>query len=589
MIVDPIGMMAPDIGHGEIEHVLGALTLGWNRRKFEYVRQFEQNLAKRAGLPHAFAASSHVAAVHLALIALGAGPGTEVLVPSLVDKGIVGGVLYCGAKVVPCDMHPQTLCLDPESVRQRLSAKTRILIISDFFGHMPDMDMFHALAKEYNIRLLVASSWVLGGNSPSLADKGQDTVFVLGFDHYQVMNCGGGGMVLSADKQVMDKVRQLGMLRQDGGSEQYGISGFDYQMPNLTAALGVGCLEKMDTMLAAFSKIASWYRDLLANTGGERFMLRLPADCLCPAVPLLRVEQGQRKDFLEYLEKHNVFAIPVDRYLTDLSSFEQADLPVARDICSRCVVLPYGSERTTEEVAFVCDRVKAYGAQNESTPPEVTGWLKHKSEVLEFLGRCKKQGGMIPFTHEGKECSLRVITVADAYRDETVAFELAFQKNNQHAFFKHFTVTEDYIRTMFHNYATSNRDFILFFVCMGPDAYGHIGLNKFDFKERSCVAEGFMMTNNAPRGLAAAASDTMYAWAQHELGMEYLYCHTVGSNKTVRLLAASQGFREINRTALRSCEVQGEKTFRPMYIMENEQPDEFFVVSAKRLSYEPLR
>jgi len=251
----------------------------------------------------------------------------------------------------------------------------------------------------------------------------------------------------------------------------------------------------------------------------------------------------------------------------------------------RAFVLPSGHNRTEEEIEYVASVIKALLADTTLPAADVmpTGWMLYKSETLEQLAKAKTEGLTLPFVHRDEEYSLQAVTEEDLKQPEVISFLTEFRRENMHVLLRHFPITEEHIISSMAHYVDLARDFILFFVVKGEERIGHFGLDDFDFQKRECVAEALMMRPDSGPGTAAAASDTLYEWARNELGIKRVYNHVMGSNSKVRLLASSQGFREINKTALYKQELPDGLVFRPMYIQGHDTPDEYFVFSAKDL------
>ena len=292
-----------------------------------------------------------------------------------------------------------------------------------------------------------------------------------------------------------------------------------------------------------------------------------------------------RHHFLQRLQASRVLCRPVFYPLSSMPMFTQADNPVAYGPGLRALVLPSGHNRTEEEVEYIAGVIKALltdkGTASAAVQP--TGWLHYKQEVLSTIAKAKATGLCLPFTHDGEAFSLQAVTAADADNAEVIAFMTALRKENPHAFLSDFPVTEDTLREMLRHYVGRDRDFLLFFIQKGEERLGHMGLDDFAFQEHACVAEGLIMRRDAGRGVAAAACEALYAWAKRVLGITRVYNHVVGSNKQVRLLAAAQGFKELNKTSLYKANVPGGSVFRPMYILGHDKPDEHFVFSVKDL------
>lgn len=594
MIVDPILLAGPSITHREIECVADAAAIGWNMRDVEYIHKLQNTMRAYTGHRFAFATANRTCAMHLAMLALGIGPGHEVLVPEIADISAALCVTHVGAKPVFCDVDPLTLCLCPRSAAAKITPAARAIIPVHMYGQPCDMDALLDLAEKHALAVVEDAAQGLGSlyKGRRAGSFGLFTVF--SFNGREAVVSGEGGMLLTSDEKLMARAAKLGSQgRSQDSPFVYDEAGFNYAMSNVQAALGYAQMERLAALLEKKEQIHGWYRDRLNGFPGVRLNAELEEYSASYLMNVLFVDDPTllRTEFMRRLQASKVLCRPVPYPLSTQPVFASiagavsTENPVAYSTGARALLLPSGHNRTEEEVEYVCATVMTLLADRQSPRAAVapTGWLKYKSDVLETLARIKTEGLVLPFTHEGAEYELRALTGKDAGDPEVIRFLADFRRENMHVFLRHHEVTDEFMRETMSNYVDRARDFLLFFVAKGNILHGHMGLDDFAFQKRECLAEGFMMRKDAPRGLAAAAADAMYAWARETLGIVRVYNHVVGSNKPVRLLAASQGFREINRTALYKQEYPDGAVFRPMYIQGHDQPDEYFVFSAKDL------
>ncbi len=134
----------PTISQREIDYVLDAVQNGWNENWSGYLTRFEQAFAQYVGTRFALATSSCTGALHLALMALGVGPGDEVIVPEVTWVATASAVSYTGATAVPVDVDPVTWCMDPASAERAITAQTKAIVPVHLYGHPTDMAQFAA-------------------------------------------------------------------------------------------------------------------------------------------------------------------------------------------------------------------------------------------------------------------------------------------------------------------------------------------------------------------------------------------------------------------------------------------------------------
>jgi len=276
----------PDLGHEEAAAVLECLQSGWITSG-PVSRQFEQEFAAYLGADvHAIAVNSATAGLHLALEALGIGPGDEVIVPTMTFTATAEVVRYLGADAVIVDVDPHTLCLQPEAIAAAITPNTRAVIPVHYGGRACDIDAIVALAHRHGVRVIEdaahAFPTTLRGRLVGTLDS-DATVF--SFYANKTMTTGEGGMVVCRDADIARRVR---VMRLHGISEdafdrftsrrpawfyQVIAPGFKYNLTDIAAAIGRAQLRKIDGFLARRQQLARRDTECLAD-----LPLTLPPD-----------------------------------------------------------------------------------------------------------------------------------------------------------------------------------------------------------------------------------------------------------------------------------------------------------------------
>lgn len=275
-----IPVAAPIIGERELAYVTDAVRSGWVSSIGPYIDRFEEAFARYIGVRHAIAVSNGTVALHLALHALGVGPGDEVIVPDLTFAATVHTVLQTGAVPVLADVSPDTWCLDPRAVERALSGRTKAIVPVHLFGQPADMPALAALARPRGIRILEDAAEAHGASlsvarpsagEPPVASYEEVKAGALGdigaFSFYgnKLMTTGEGGMLTTDDDALARRCR---FLKDHGMSPErryyHTELAFNYRMTNLQAALGLAQLEQLETFIAKKRQIMDWYREDLA-------------------------------------------------------------------------------------------------------------------------------------------------------------------------------------------------------------------------------------------------------------------------------------------------------------------------------------
>lgn len=259
-----ISLHRPVIWGKENEYVAEAIRRG-EPASGPFVERFEQALAERLKCPHVIAVSSGTAALHLALMASGVGPGDQVLVPDLTFAATANAVRLCGGWPIVIDVEPDHWQMDPERVKDCMESDTtpRALLPVDLMGHPCDRARLRKLVSQYRLHYIEDRAESLG---TEMADDPGIGIACFSFNGNKVMTAGGGGAVATDNADIAARIRLLRNQGSDptdpGGHIE---AGSNYRMPNMMAALGLAQLENLDTILANKRSIADYYTKALAD------------------------------------------------------------------------------------------------------------------------------------------------------------------------------------------------------------------------------------------------------------------------------------------------------------------------------------
>lgn len=352
----------PDIGDEEIDAVVACLRSGWVTTGAK-ARQFEHDFADYlGGGVQTMAVNSATAGLHLALEALGIGPGHEVIVPTLTFTATAEVVRYLGAQPVFVDVDPVSLTLDLGAVEAAIGPHTRAIIPVHYAGLACDMDNLLGLAHEYGLKVIedAAHAFPTRYKGRLVGTLGSDAT-VFSFYANKTMTTGEGGMVVTRDAQLAARVRVMRLhgISQDAFARytsrtpawfyEVVAAGFKYNLTDLAAAIGIEQLRKIDRFLARREQLAAAYVEGLAG-----LPLRLPAPPqsgsshawhlypvrLLPGAPL------GRDDLIALLSERgigtSVHFIPLHRqpYWRDSCRLSAQAFPVAEAAYASMLTLP---------------------------------------------------------------------------------------------------------------------------------------------------------------------------------------------------------------------------------------------------------
>jgi len=345
----PIKLSAPWIDERDEELVLEVLRSGWLSLGPTGPR-FEAMLADAVNAPHAAAVSSGTAGLHLCMRLAGVGPGDEVITSPYSFVASANCAIYEGATPIFADIDPRTYNIDPAAVEAAITPRTKALVAVDIFGYPAEYDELIPLCERHGIALIEDSCEALGATykGAPLGSHGHPAVWA--FYPNKQMTTGEGGAVTTADAAqhgLLVSLRNQGRLETSSWL-QHGRLGYNYRLDDISAALGIGQLEKLDRILEARREVAARYGDLLAGVDVEPpladdedhvrswfvYVVKLPAGVDRGAVMAQLADQGIAT--APYLP-----SIHLQSYMRELYGFSEGMLPVSEDCSVRTMALPF--------------------------------------------------------------------------------------------------------------------------------------------------------------------------------------------------------------------------------------------------------
>ena len=260
----PIRLAFPELGEAELAEIAavlrsGRLTMG------PKVAEFEGELAQVCGVDHAVAVSSGTAALHLAVLALGIGPGDEVIVPAYTFPATANAVVLAGASPVLVDVDPQTMNVEPDRIYEAVTPRTRAVLAVHLFGRPLDWEALQS-AVPPEVTLLEDAAGALGARWQGMPCGGLGLLGCLSFHPRKIVTTGEGGAVTTSDSEIADGVRRL---RHHGieprGEFEIAQPGTNYRLSDVLCALGLPQLHRLEEVLARREELAAAYGERLAG------------------------------------------------------------------------------------------------------------------------------------------------------------------------------------------------------------------------------------------------------------------------------------------------------------------------------------
>jgi perosamine synthetase len=265
-----IPIAGPWITDKEIEYVTRAVSDGWYSNATKYQTEFEQAFAAFTGRRYAISLPSCTSGLHLALLALGVGPGDEVIVPDVTWIATSAPISYVGATPVFADIDAESWCISADSIEAVLTPRTKAVIVVDLYGNMPDLDPIIEFCGYHNLAVIEDAAEAVGATYKGNPAGSFGTFSVFSFHGSKTLTTGEGGMLLLDDDALY---RECLTLRDHGrtpGDTMFWnhTIGQKYRMSSMQAALGTVQLRRLPELIERKRTIFGWYRRALGNRPG---------------------------------------------------------------------------------------------------------------------------------------------------------------------------------------------------------------------------------------------------------------------------------------------------------------------------------
>ena len=365
-----IPLVQPELSGNELEYVTDCIQTSWISSQGKYVRQFEEKFGEYVGCLNTLAVSNGTVALHLALVALGVGPGDEVIVPDLTFAATVNAILYTGATPVLVDVDPMTMVIKPELVTAAVTNRTKAIMPVHLYGYPADLESLMAIANQYNLLVVEDCAEALGSfyQGAHVGTFGDAAIF--SFFGNKTITTGEGGMLLCKNPSIRDRAK---ILRDHGMSPKrrywHEEVGFNYRLTNIQAAIGVAQLEKIDYLVNRKRWLASVYKKLLVDIPH----IQLPKEphgshsvnSYWLYTIILSKEYAHRRDeILKFLANHGIEArpafIPMHR-MPPYLQYSQSDekYSASNHLSDGGISLPSSISITEIEIEHVCSKLRA--------------------------------------------------------------------------------------------------------------------------------------------------------------------------------------------------------------------------------------
>lgn len=357
-----IQLSPPHLGAEERALLLDAYDTGWITAG-SYLSRFEEELAERAGVAHAAAVASGTAALHLALMLLGVGPGDRVLTSTLTFAATANAIAYVGAEPVFIDSERESWNLDPALVADEVEAslargeRPAAVVVVHLYGQCCDVDAIRAACAPHGIPIVEDAAEALGATYKGRPPGGLGDLGIFSFNGNKIITTAGGGVLLGDDAGRIAEARRLANQARDPAPHyQHSAIGFNYRLNNLQAAIGCGQLALLEERVSARREVFRRYEEALGDLPEVTLQPEAPWGRSTRWLTCLTLDGVDREAVRKHLDAAGIEARPVWKpmHLQPVFADRRAvGGEVAADLFARGLCLPSGSNLSEADQARV--------------------------------------------------------------------------------------------------------------------------------------------------------------------------------------------------------------------------------------------
>ena len=363
-----IPVNVPLVDGNEKKYLDECISSGWISSEGPFVKQFEAQFAIRVQRKHAIAVSSGTAALDVAVEALGIGPGDEVILPAFTIISCIGQIVRSGAKPVLVDSDPLTWNMDSNQIAEKITERTKAIMIVHIFGLPVDMEFIFNIASKHNIKIIEDAAEMHGQSYKNKPCGSFGDISTFSFYPNKLITTGEGGMIVTNDGQLAEDCRSLRNLcfhQQERFVHKR--LGCNYRMTNVQAALGLAQLERLDEFVERKRRMGAKYIKMLSGLKN----VQLPLSKMNYANNIYWVFGLVLKDSIEFDAKEAIkrlreedidcrpFFYPMHQQpvLIKMGVFQSESYPVAERLSERGLYIPSGMALTDEQINQVAKKV----------------------------------------------------------------------------------------------------------------------------------------------------------------------------------------------------------------------------------------
>lgn len=332
------------------------------------LNEFETNFAQYTGARYGIGVNSGTSGLHLIVKSLGLHTGDEVITTPFSFIASSNALLYEGVKPVFVDIDPLTLNLDPGLVAERITEKTRGILGVHVFGHPYDIDAINSLAKTYQLHVIEDACEAIGAKYKGRMVGTNSAASVFAFYPNKQMTTGEGGMIITNQETINDLSKSLRNQGRNLSNEWlvHERLGYNYRLDEMSCALGISQLRRIDKFLEMRSRVAKKYTALLKDIPGVEVPYVSPDVEMSWFVYVIKFEHGiDRNEVMQKLSAKGIGSRPyfspihLQPLYADGFGYKKGDFPITEDIAARTLAIPFFNTITDEQIEYVVNAIKS--------------------------------------------------------------------------------------------------------------------------------------------------------------------------------------------------------------------------------------
>ena len=353
------------------EYVFDCIDTGWISSSGKYIKEFEDKFSRYIGVKHGIACSNATAGLFVTLKAWNFPEGSEIIIPDHTIIVSSNTVIQAGYKPVPVDVDSKTYCINPDLIEEKITNKTKAIMVVHIYGHPCDMDPIIKIAKKHNLKIIEDCAESHGAEYKGKKTGSFGDASVFSFYANKVITTGEGGMVCTKDDRLTEKIR---LLINQGYTQPRGkhwVLGYNFRLTNIQAAIGLAQLEVIDEIVEMKRNLAKKYNNLLKDVTG----IIIPHEAPWAkhvywmyGIVLDKSIKKSREQICEELKKlgvdtrlffYQIHNQPV--YMENKNSLypdSKGNFPVSDMLAEKGFYLPSSPKLTDKEIAFIVDSLK---------------------------------------------------------------------------------------------------------------------------------------------------------------------------------------------------------------------------------------